>query len=129
MDGEPVEILLRFNAVVKDERGAPELLPFQHELIDQVDRLLKAQEQTIGALSTQGEDPLECDLLQMEVQRYKFLLKDYYRCVECVLSFVGKKSNLTNPPQNPVPPSDSDTRNADAGFESSRRTFSSIWMR
>lgn len=78
-DEERNEVLRRFHEVVRDERAAPELLPFQDELIARLGETVKNEERVIEELAANGEDNFECEIMQMELQRYKYLMKEYYR--------------------------------------------------
>ena len=61
---------------------APELLPYQEKLIHSVSKLISEQERTLQetyASSTDTDDRFYANILKMEIERAKFVLKSYLR--------------------------------------------------
>ena len=61
---------------------APELLPFQHKLIDSVKNQIRRQEEEIKILSNiekHADDRFYLNILKMELERVKFIFKSYLR--------------------------------------------------
>jgi len=66
-----------------DERNAPDLLPWQGELVQQILHKLQGQAEAVTHLqhnpNTSEEDHFTLMLVQMETERIKFVLRSYLR--------------------------------------------------
>ncbi|KAG1062486.1 hypothetical protein G6F42_027410 [Rhizopus arrhizus] len=64
-----------------DERNAPEILPYEHSLVEPLILAIEAQAENImESMESQTENKFESMLYQTEIERVKYLLKSYLRC-------------------------------------------------
>ncbi|XP_022147485.1 DNA replication complex GINS protein SLD5 [Momordica charantia] len=63
----------------RNEKAAPEILPFEASLIGRIKEQIQLMEETIEEYSRSGIDPLIVSLYQMDLDRTQFLLRSYIR--------------------------------------------------
>ncbi|CEP11065.1 hypothetical protein [Parasitella parasitica] len=64
-----------------DERNAPEMLPYEHALVEPLILAIETQAENImERMENQTESTFESMLYQTEIERIKYLLKSYLRC-------------------------------------------------
>ncbi|CAL5184649.1 unnamed protein product [Lathyrus oleraceus] len=92
-----VELLKR---AWRNEKAAPEILPFQSDLIARVREQIELMEETVEEKSTVGTDPLSVSLYQMDLDRTLFLLRSYLRIrilkIEKYMFHIRKTEELWN---------------------------------
>ncbi|CAI8589695.1 unnamed protein product [Vicia faba] len=92
-----VELLKR---AWRNEKAAPEILPFQSDLIARVREQIELMEETVEEKSTLGTDPLSVSLYQMDLDRTLFLLRSYLRIrilkIEKYMFHIQKTDELWN---------------------------------
>lgn len=66
--------------LLHNEKMAPELLPFQFNLVDRVLRMISSREQLIDSKrQVDQDDRFTVNIYKMEVERVKFVMKSYLR--------------------------------------------------
>ena len=68
--------------MLHNEKMAPELLPFQHRLVESVKKLILRQEKKIrdqAASERDADDRFYLNIIKMELERIKFIFKSYLR--------------------------------------------------
>ena len=65
--------------MLHNEKSAPELLPYQHLLINQVTKLINQQEESLQVQIKYTDDRFYFNIHKMELERVKFMLKSYLR--------------------------------------------------
>ncbi|XP_058723153.1 DNA replication complex GINS protein SLD5-like [Vicia villosa] len=92
-----VELLKR---AWRNEKAAPEILPFQSDLIARVREQIELMEETVEEKSSVGTDPLSVSLYQMDLDRTLFLLRSYLRIrilkIEKYMFHIRKTDELWN---------------------------------
>ncbi|CAK8532113.1 unnamed protein product [Lathyrus sativus] len=92
-----VELLKR---AWRNEKAAPEILPFQSDLIARVREQIELMEETVEEKSTVGTDHLSVSLYQMDLDRTLFLLRSYLRTrilkIEKYMFHIRKTEELWN---------------------------------
>lgn len=73
------EELLCLEDAVKREKAAPELLTYETTLIETVVELLEVQQQIYENYASSAEDYFKMCIIQMDVDRIKYLLSTYLR--------------------------------------------------
>ncbi|KAK9147079.1 hypothetical protein Sjap_006982 [Stephania japonica] len=71
-----VELLKR---AWRNEKAAPEILQFQHELVQRSSEQVQLMEETVEDFEQNGADPLTVSVYQMDLDRMQFLLRSYLR--------------------------------------------------
>ncbi|KAK2990218.1 hypothetical protein RJ640_014670 [Escallonia rubra] len=71
-----VELLKR---AWRNEKGAPEILKYEVDLIRRVTELTAYVQETVDELMENGVDPLNVSLMEMDLERTLFLVKSYLR--------------------------------------------------
>ncbi len=62
-----------------NETCAPEILPYEEDLVETIRNQLGQQEQSIADASTQENEQFMVNLYKMEVERVKYMLRCYLR--------------------------------------------------
>ncbi|CAK8532563.1 unnamed protein product [Lathyrus sativus] len=92
-----VELLKR---AWRNEKAAPEILPFQSDLVARVREQIELMEETVEEKSTVGTDHLSVSLYQMDLDRTLFLLRSYLRTrilkIEKYMFHIRKTEELWN---------------------------------
>lgn len=66
--------------LLHNEKMAPELLPFQFNLVDRVLRMISSREQLIDSKrQVDQDDRFTVNIYKMEIERVKFVMKSYLR--------------------------------------------------
>ena len=72
--------LFQMNTLLHNEKMAPELLPFQFELVESLLRLVSSREQMIEQKrQVDADDRFNVNVNKMELERVKFVIKSYFR--------------------------------------------------
>ncbi|CAK8532562.1 unnamed protein product [Lathyrus sativus] len=92
-----VELLKR---AWRNEKAAPEILPFQSDLVTRVREQIELMEETVEEKSTVETDHLSVSLYQMDLDRTLFLLRSYLRIrilkIEKYMFHIRKTEELWN---------------------------------
>mmetsp|Transcript_10778 Transcript_10778/g.19033 ORF Transcript_10778/g.19033 Transcript_10778/m.19033 type:complete len:226 (+) Transcript_10778:190-867(+) len=73
------EDVLLMRKVLLNEKAAPEILDFEQELVDNLKALLREQEETIARNEVTVRSSWRQTVLQMELDRVKYLVVEYLR--------------------------------------------------
>ncbi|CAI5469497.1 unnamed protein product [Closterium sp. Yama58-4] len=75
---ESDSVLLR--RMWQNEKAAPDILPYETDLVERTKTRLEELEEVIDALKGDGRKAMERELHMMDVDRTKYLLRAYLRC-------------------------------------------------
>ncbi|CAI7748713.1 unnamed protein product [Closterium sp. NIES-54] len=75
---ESDSVLLR--RMWQNEKAAPDILPYETELVERTKARLEELEEMVDALKGDGRKAMERELHMMDVDRTKYLLRAYLRC-------------------------------------------------
>ncbi|KAF5737069.1 putative DNA replication complex GINS protein SLD5 [Tripterygium wilfordii] len=82
----------------RNEKAAPEILPFQTRLVNDMKDQIQWREETVDEFEESGNDPLTVSLYQMDLDRIQFLLRSYLRVrlqkIEKYMFHILKTDNL-----------------------------------
>ncbi|CAK9319083.1 unnamed protein product [Citrullus colocynthis] len=82
----------------RNEKAAPEILPFEGSLVGRIKEQIQSMEETIEEYSRSGIDPLIVSLYQMDLDRTQFLLRSYVRSrlqkIEKYMLYILKSDEL-----------------------------------
>ncbi|KAG6582622.1 DNA replication complex GINS protein SLD5, partial [Cucurbita argyrosperma subsp. argyrosperma] len=82
----------------RNEKAAPEILPFEASLVGRIKEQIQLMEDTIEEYSRSGIDPLIVSLYQMDLDRTQFLLRSYIRIrlqkIEKYMLYILKSDEL-----------------------------------
>ncbi|XVF28190.1 hypothetical protein REPUB_Repub15cG0007600 [Reevesia pubescens] len=92
-----VELLKR---AWRNEKAAPEILPFQDGLVKRAKEQIQLMEETVDDFAESGHDPLIASLYQMDLDRAQFLLRSYLRVrlqkIEKLMFYIWEKDTYRN---------------------------------
>ncbi|KAM7266692.1 hypothetical protein ACFE04_004589 [Oxalis oulophora] len=63
----------------RNEKGAPEILPYQNSLITRITEQIQLTEENVEEFAQVGVDPLVVSIYQMDLDRTQFLFRSYLR--------------------------------------------------
>ena len=71
--------VIRLGSIARSEANAPEILPYEEELVDDITEAIRNQRENIESIQTNSGSKFTVELYKMDLDRVQYMLKKYLR--------------------------------------------------